>query len=451
MLNEICYFKTLTRGMSDESKTVVFNPPIGGIDTGISELSTDDFNAFPGEDSGAAADSDAAADSGAGDGSDVPAPESAAADSDVAAPVDVAGPSIDPNKVIELGDRVLIVQEGNRISVGKVYYRTGDLLRLKSESINTQLIDFRRDYSEEEDQFHPDEKVEKSYILQKHIPGQIKFRDQQGLQAGFIVQGWKNESLGAKYKITKIYEDRDAIEIENMDDPSDKREVDFNYCGIPENEAFDILNITGFVALEPVIEEEQVEVEVEEGEGEDEENLDNSDTKSIGIIYAPRYREVEQLSAADEIITEEDQKNSALSSFINTLPPKDQNDPLIIRDFRILVEVLNQMKKDITDYAVDGKIVGIIDPSVSTFADLMKKVQIPNGRPVFKMNKRLYVRPKNKTDLFDKKDYKDVMTRADDILISIIITSVLNFLQHPVVSMERNKNQRFAFMRPSKW
>ena len=120
----ISYFKTLTRGMS-ESESVVENPdPPVGEEEG--ELGENDFNELPGE--------------GEGIETGETNEEFGVLPSN---PVDeVQGPPVDPNKVLELGDRILIVQEGDKISVGTVYYRTGTLLRLKTDGDNTKLIDF---------------------------------------------------------------------------------------------------------------------------------------------------------------------------------------------------------------------------------------------------------------------------------------------------------------------
>ena len=105
----ISYFKTLTRGMS-ESESVVENPdPPVGEEEG--ELGENDFNELPGE--------------GEGIETGETNEEFGVLPSN---PVDeVQGPPVDPNKVLELGDRILIVQEGDKISVGTVYYRTGTL------------------------------------------------------------------------------------------------------------------------------------------------------------------------------------------------------------------------------------------------------------------------------------------------------------------------------------
>jgi hypothetical protein len=283
-------------------------------------------------------------------------------------------------------------------------------------------MDFPRIYTEEEDEFDPDLNVKASYILQKHISP--KFTEQQRFEANQILQGWKEGVATAKYRITQIFSNRDAIEIENVEDATDKRVLEFDYYGIPENEPFDILNVI-HLEPEPKTQTEGEEAEAEEeseaesNRGEDEEDqevLEPSIKGTFRYVYVPATQEVEEVGAAKERITEEVQKNSALSDFINMLPPKDQKDPLIVRDFRILVEVMNQMKNDITDYADDGTVNGIIDPSVTTFGDLIKRIQVPNGRPVFRMNKRLYVRHPNKKDeSIDGELHKDDFYTVNDI------------------------------------
>jgi hypothetical protein len=139
---------------------------------------------------------------------------------------EIEGPSIDPKKVLELGDRILIVQDGDKLSVGTVYYRTGALLRLKSDGDNTMLIDFPREYTEEEDRFEESLGIKATYILEKRTSD--RFTAQQRFQANMILQGWKGGEKTGQYKITRIYEDRDAIEIENVEDSTEKRDLAFD-------------------------------------------------------------------------------------------------------------------------------------------------------------------------------------------------------------------------------
>jgi hypothetical protein len=173
------------------------------------------------------------------------------------------GPSIDPNTVLELGDRILIEREGGDVKVGTIYYRTGELLRLKVDGDNTRLIDYPREYTEEEDRFDPELQVVGSYIIQKRTTS--KFTEQQGFQAGQTLQGWKGGIMGARYRILRIIEkdelenERDAIEIQNTEDETDSQILDFDFVGIPENEPFDILNNLGFLPEKAEEETEKAE------------------------------------------------------------------------------------------------------------------------------------------------------------------------------------------------
>ena len=323
---------------------------------------------------------------------------------------DLPDSTINPLKVLELGDRILLIQtvEGaEQIYVGTIYYRTNELLKLKTDGNNTKLIEFNRLYTEDEDRFE-DESIT-TYMLMKRT--QDKFREQQQFEVGFILQGWQDGSVGSKYKITKINLEKDEITVIDINDPTDEKILDFDYRGIPLTESFDILNITE-LAPEDVSEEETKEEEAGEEEEEEEEG---PEFEKFDYVYAPAFQKVEYVDAARERITEEVQKNSALADFVNVLPPKDQENPLIVRDYRILVEVLSQMKQDITDYAIDGSVRGVIDPSVDTLVDLVKRTQVPNGRPVFKMNKRLFVESSNWNDpAFNEENERDNFTKADD-------------------------------------
>ena len=321
---------------------------------------------------------------------------------------DLPDSTINPLKVLELGDRILLIQTvdgAEKIYVGTIYYRTNELLKLKTDGDNTNLIEFKRVYTEEEDRFEDDNIT--TYMLMKRT--QEKFREQQQFEVGFILQGWQDGSVGSKYKVTKINLEKDEITVININDPADEKILDFDYRGIPLSESFDILNITE-IAPEDVSEEETKE-EVEEEEEEEE----GPEFETFDYVYAPAFQKVEYVDAARERITEEIQKNSALADFVNVLPPKDQENPLIIRDYRILVEVLSQMKQDITDYAIDGSVRGIINPSVDTLVDLVQRTQVPNGRPVFKMNKRLFVESSSWDDpAFNEESERENFTKADN-------------------------------------
>ena len=83
-----------------ESKTIVINPDPPILEEGVDELGEDDFNELPGEET----------------------QETQETQEDAVLPSinpveEVQGPPVDPNKVLELGDRILIVQEGDKISV----------------------------------------------------------------------------------------------------------------------------------------------------------------------------------------------------------------------------------------------------------------------------------------------------------------------------------------------
>jgi hypothetical protein len=70
--------------------------------------------------------------------------------------------------------------------------------------------------------------------------------------------------------------------------------------------------------------------------------------------------------------------------------PADRKNPRIIRSQRILVETLHHMKRAITEYNSNGTIKGPKSPSASTLYELLTRADVPMGRAVLDIDKRLF-------------------------------------------------------------
>ena len=62
----------------------------------------------------------------------------------------------DPMYILELGDRVLIDSTAFGRTVGRIYYRDGDLIRIMPDGVTNMLQDYPRIYTGDEDKFDDD-------------------------------------------------------------------------------------------------------------------------------------------------------------------------------------------------------------------------------------------------------------------------------------------------------
>ena len=311
-----------------------------------------------------------------------------------------------PNKVFQLGDRIVIKSERYGPVWGTVYYRDNDLLRLRPDSASNMLYDFPRIYDEERDEFAPDLGVTESFMLKKRSDAKIDFVQQQNFRVNQVVAAIGSDgAITAHYKITAVNEEEDSIVIVNLEDEMDTSTLLFNFIGIPLDMPFQILRITT-APKKPEAEEESgigtgtgtgtgavIEEEEEEEDNEDEDleilETDEFEVELEGLVVLPQQTVYKEAAASRKLIPETIQKSEALKDFLNLMEPSQQKDPKVIREFRILVELLNHMKYAISKQAADGSMT-IQSPSVASLVDLFEKVDIPMGRPILDIKKRLY-------------------------------------------------------------
>ncbi len=75
--------------------------------------------------------------------------------------------SYDPMAVLELGDHVIIDSKKYGRTVGTIYYRSGDLIRIMPDGAQNILYDFERIYTDDEDRFADELGVTDTFILDK--------------------------------------------------------------------------------------------------------------------------------------------------------------------------------------------------------------------------------------------------------------------------------------------
>ena len=108
-----------------------------------------------------------------------------------AEPEPIGSALYDRERVLELGDRVLIEYDEDKTVWGQVYYRSNTLLRLRPDMPGNTLIDFPRDYNVDDriDKFQDDLRVTRSFILKKRREDHPDFVRQQDFQIGQTLVG----------------------------------------------------------------------------------------------------------------------------------------------------------------------------------------------------------------------------------------------------------------------
>ena len=330
--------------------------------------------------------------------------------------VSIENETYDREKVLELGDRILIDSKEYGRVWGLVYYRDNTLLRLKPDSAGNILYDFPRRYDPEEriDEFEESLGVEASYILKKRKPEYPDFVRQQDIQVGQTLAGiLPNGKAGPFYRVTKVNEEEDRIKMTNLDDPEDKITLKFKFRGIPLDAPFRILRIAAPPGVDLKGEQEAAEEAAAAAEGvpdevfydeeEAKQELDQEGDSDLEFqpdeeyevvaerkVVLPKQRILKAAATSRVIIPEALQKADAVNDFLNMMDVTSQKDVKAIRECRVLVETLQAMKRDITDYNEDGTIKGIKSPSVNTLLELLQKADVPMGRAILDIEKRLY-------------------------------------------------------------
>ena len=150
---------------------------------------------------------------------------------------------INPLLFLELGDRVLIDSEEFGRTVGRIYYRDAELIRIMPDGTTNILLDFPRIFNEDEgiDKFDDDLGVSVSYVLEKaHFPSFVEQQDfHVGQQLETLSQsGERSETI---LTILSINPEEDKIVVQ--DQTGAEETIVFGFVGIPLDEDFKILRI----------------------------------------------------------------------------------------------------------------------------------------------------------------------------------------------------------------
>ena len=334
-------------------------------------------------------------------------------DEEVQSGVQISSSEDNAPNVIELGDHLQIDYKKGRL-IGIVYYRDGDHIAIKPDGISNILYEFNVTQTETEEEFDEEDGITEIGYIKKRLVD--SFIEQNGLQVDHIIHTFDKEGeLYNIYKITKIDIENDSITIVNYkpkepkeeepkeeepeepEEPEDEIIVDFNFTGIPYDLPFKIISINGFAQVknsEQFVPKEEEEEEEEEG------------IVFVGIIEIMKPVIFKEVASFLQRIPDNLQKIDALNDFVATLDAKKQQDPIAIREQRILVETFFNLKQSTILYGEDDSIE-LKPTSAETLSELIATATIPLGRPVVDVVKKVYYPIINKKEKRQKKDKKD--------------------------------------------
>lgn len=302
------------------------------------------------------------------------------------------------DETIELGDLIEITSKRYGRVKGRVYYRDLEMIKIMPEGVSDRVYEFPII----EDELNSQIGIEDIALFEKRRLE--TFVEQQNLRVGFYIETFKHGEQGAIYRISKVFPEEDAIEVEN----DGTMRIDFQGIGIPMDADFDVIRMR-----EPTIEEQQVEgiigeaaiereeaqvllASAEEAEARaevaqlDEEGFEAVQVELTGYTDVAIIQEVEELAAIFRRFPETLQKSDLLTDLLTFLDATSQQDPNKVRLIRSLVEQYSHIKRDLLKVDEQGQPKGIEPASVLTIKDLTKR-HLPLLRPVVTAIKKAFL------------------------------------------------------------
>lgn len=320
------------------------------------------------------------------------------------APTDESFVEDNPMLYIQLGDRVVIDSTRYGRSVGRVYYRSLDIIIIKPDNVSNIIQPFEMEEVDDEEVFKKEYGVASAMVVEKRI--YESFVEQQDFRVGQLIDTFDRSGAPVNsYTITAVDKDTDMITIRDVEDAEVTKDVLFDFIGIKQDEDFAIISIRQFIA--PRDEADQASNEVEEvqeveaqleAQVEEEEEVEEG-IQIEGFIELTRAKVFREAASYEQRIPDNLQKIDALNDFMSGLDPMLQKDPKALRTVRILVETLFDLKQSTIAYRDDHSIQGTRDLSARSIAELIEHTTIPLGRPVLQVTKKLYESEKKDVEL----------------------------------------------------
>lgn len=295
--------------------------------------------------------------------------------------------------VMELGDDVVIDSKEHARTVGTIYYRDFDLIRVKPYGSNNTVIDFEVEQTDDGEDFKESEGVTFSAVSKKRT--QFSFVEQQDFRVKHKINTYTADgTFHASYVVMDVNAEADTMIIQS--ESGDSMPIEFNYIGIPRDSDFAVIFITGYKEKEEAEEAEEAGKELVkeiDEDVEDEPAANEDEVEFVGFVDIAEAEVYTEAKAYEQYVPDQIQKIDAFNDFISGLDPAVQKDPKAIRMVRILVETLYRLKQETVSYGRDGSIQGPTSASPSSLMDLIRQAPVPLGRPVLDMIKKEYYLP----------------------------------------------------------
>jgi hypothetical protein len=192
----------------------------------------------------------------------------------------------DDELVIELGDEVVIDSKQHARTIGTVYYRDFDIIRVKPYGSTNTVIDFELEQDDDGEDFKESEGVTFSAIKQKRT--QPAFVEQQDFRVDHTIHTYSADGTFHKsYVITDVNAKADTMVIQS--ESGESIPIQCKYTGIPRDAGFAVIFVTGYKEKEKVEGEESAEEsalvkEIDEDLDEPSAESNEDEVKFIGFV-----------------------------------------------------------------------------------------------------------------------------------------------------------------------
>ena len=291
---------------------------------------------------------------------------------------------------IFLGDRLCITWRAGK-TTGLVYYIDESLIRIMPDGTSSILQDFPLT----DEGFDGDLSVTEL----EHFPGpKSSFVEQRGFRVGQKLDAYTstNKSIGV-FEIISINEEDDKIRI--RDSNGDERDLDFQGKGIPLDEEFQILRVQNTQVENKAQSPEEMASENAARLAMGIQGLDGLEEdlviEDLGVVELPEFQSHRELLSSEKVYDENQQKSDMLSDLNSMLDVSSQQNPLLKKRIRTIVEMMSMLKQTTLSFH-NGNLEGEAKISLNSLADILKG-HVPIILPVLD-TKRVIVTEKGEED-----------------------------------------------------
>jgi hypothetical protein len=337
-----------------------------------------------------------------------------------------SAPEAQEDQPVELGDHIII--EGGQLdgTTGRVYYRSGELIRIMADGNTDRLVEIPLIEGE------PDPALEIktiAFISKRQYP---EFVRQQGYQLEETLETFRKQRdqneiplRGPIYIIKGIDTTEDSITVQDNTNAPLKT-IEFGYIGIPLEEDFVILR-----AREPL---EDLQTALQEAETsvvplEQPKPL----FRILGTIKIEAIPEKQEIPEVDQTPNDAIQRADNITSFMKEKTAAEKKNPKTLKEVERYTDLLLIMRNEIVNYSNTGKPER--DPkktSALTLIDLLES-GAPLSRPVLDIVKNIYV------DALAGDERKSGI-HANSLANVIHASLTYQALQKPIPTTENMKN-----------